>query len=282
MNSKLQKLDEECRSLSSDCTTKEEMLNYIHGFLETDTDGVASDLESHNQDNDLDIPESTVNGSKDAGYVITSIKQDDTPHGNNEDSAVLQWDATATLSYTHENGMHENSEVTVQGNASAPINLTPQNNSSVFISSYVKIIPSFQDVTIKTQDNNMEVAFPVTCAIPSTSHYTAAFNPSNTAIEGDYIDYHISIAQQCTMPDFQSTDHTMLHVPLQDFKNESSNSSNNEANAIPPAQGIYVDPEMIVSSNYNADYEMEGGQYVDYDTAIQQGIGQSVHLEQKC
>ena len=299
MNSKLQKLEEECISLSFDNTTTEEMLNHIHGFSETDTDTqhVASDLESHDQDNDLHDLESMVNGSKNAGYV-TSNEQDDTSHdtADNEDCAVLQQDATP--SYIHENAMYAG--VNIQSNCNPPINLTSQNNNSVFTSAYVKIVPGLQDGTVKMQDNNftdtsqrlMEVAFPAACVIPSTSHgsylhYSAAINhlpSSTTAIEGDYIDYHMSIAQQSTMPNlsFQSTDQSMLHVPLQDFKDESSNSGNDEVNAMQPAQSTYVDPEMMVPSDYPIDSEMEGGQYIECDTAVQQGIGQNVHLEQNC
>ena len=283
MNSKLQKLDEECKSLSSECTTKEVMLNCIHGFPKTDTNtdtqNFASDVESHNQDYDLDIPERMINGSKDACYV-TSSEQDDTSHGNtdNGDCAILQQDATTKPSYIYENGIHENLAINVQS-----IDLTPQNKST---SSHVKIVPDLQTYIVKTQDNNftdtsqeiMKVAYPITSAIPSTSsyiHYTAAIDPSNTEIEGDYIDYHISVDQQPTLPNFQNTDHSVLHIPLQDSKNESSNNSNDKVNTISPAQDIYVDSEMIVSTNYLVDSEMEGGQYIDYDSAVQQIIDQN-------
>ena len=265
ISSKLQKLDEEC----SECTTKEVMLNCIHGFPETDTDTqhVASDIESHH---DLDIPERRI---KDAGYAVTSNKQDDTSHGNTDngarDCAVLQQDVAATPSYIYENGIHKNSDVNVQ--RIAP---TLQNKSS---SSYVKIVPDLQACTIKTQDDNftytsqeiMKVAYPVTSIMPSAScgnyvHYTAAINPSNTEIEGDYVDYHIGSAdQQPTLPNFQNTDHSILHLPLHD-----------KANTMQPAQSIYVDSEMIDSTNYLVDPEMEGGQCIDYDSAVQQGIGQ--------
>lgn len=316
-NMELLKIDEECKSLSSDYTTKEGMLNLIQGFSETDNESqhVASDSESNGKDDkDSYVFESDFNCSKDEGY-ITSLNETNAPwpceKPDDDHSTIVQHDSMPY--FIHKNDIHENSVPHVQNITS--VNSTSQNNIATD-EAYVKIDSDVQhkediakDTTIQSHVNNltdygqellMEATFPMIRTTSFTGHEGDSLESlaikddyfphsivvgqtsliTTTAIEGDYMD-NDTVIQHSVEPNFKMPSQSMPYVTLQDSKDESFDNSNHNISATPRVHENDTDQEITFPTKaFSTDdnYSTKGGQYIDPYIAIHQGYGKSVHL----